>query len=415
MKFLRVKRVVLCLGIGMSVARLSAADVVSQWNEQVFASGGPQIQRTLAMVHVALFDAANAIEGRYTPYLSLPDPPVGASAEAAAASAAHGVLVRLFPTQATALASTLAASLANVPDGPGQDDGVLYGDLVAGLLYDARLDDNILEPGPVYVPGTEPGDYQLTTPGPPQPVNTNGPNWVPFSLRSVSQFRPNGPPRLTSKQYARDVLETQLIGSTTGSERTLDQEQIARWHTEQAHFPFNRIARAETAGDGRDLLDHARLFALLNLALADATASVFDAKYFYRFWRPVTAIRNADLDGNGDTDADPVWTPFLATPPHPEYPAAHGVVQATAARVMTKYFGNHYAFSTTAATVPGATRSYESFDSYAEEGIFARILGGMHFRGSLEEGSRQGKKVGNWVLQNSLLPAAGVVATGGRR
>ena len=156
--------------------------------------------------------------------------------------------------------------------------------------------------------------------------------------------------------------------------------------------------------DGRSLIEHARLFALLNMALADATASVFDAKYTYRFWRPVTAIRNAHLDGNPATNADALWTPFLTTPPHPEYPAAHGVVQAAGAWVMTRYFGEHYAFATTAPAVPGVTRNYESFDAFIAEGSFARILGGMHFRSSLEEGGKQGRKVGDWVLENYLLP-----------
>jgi len=156
--------------------------------------------------------------------------------------------------------------------------------------------------------------------------------------------------------------------------------------------------------DGRDLLDHARLFALLNLALADAATSVFDAKYAYLLWRPVTAIRNADVDGNANTDADPLWAPFLTTPPHPEYPAAHGVIQTAGARVLEKYFGQHYSFYTIAATVPGVTRNYEDFRHFAEEGGFARILGGMHFRNSIEVGHRQGKSVANWILEHYLLP-----------
>jgi hypothetical protein len=236
-------------------------------------------------------------------------------------------------------------------------------------------------------------------------VNTGAPNWVPFALKSVPQFRPNGPNRLTSKQYARDLTETQLRGGSLGG-RTPEEDQIARWHTEQAQFQFNRIARAEVQGDGRSMLEHARLFALLNMATADAVAGVFDAKYHYRSWRPVTAIQNADLDGNPDTHADLTWVPFLATPPHPEYPAAHGAVQGAPARVMTDYFGNRYAFTTTSAFFgPGVTRSYASFDEYAEEGSLARILGGMHFRNSTEEGARQGKQIGNWILAHFFRPS----------
>jgi PAP2 superfamily len=380
------------------------ADVVTDWNQHVITVGGPQIQRTLAMVHIAMFDAVNAIDPRYTPYLTLPLASAGASAEAAAASAARGVLARLFPAQQPTLDAWLAASLAAVPDGPGETAGVAYGDLVAQAIYEARLSDNILASGPAYVPGTAPGNYQLTSPGPPQPVNTNAPSWLPFALQSASQFRPNGPDALTSARYARDLAEVQQRGALVGSTRIADEDVIARWHTEQAQFQFNRIARAETPNDGRELIEHARLFALLNIALADATTSVFDAKYTFNSWRPVTAIRNADIDGNADTFADPTWAPFLTTPPHPEYPAAHGVVQAAGARVMKAYFGPHYSFSTTAPAVPGTVRTYADFDSYAAEGELARILGGMHFRTSIEEGSRQGNRVGNWVIDNYLRP-----------
>jgi hypothetical protein len=380
------------------------ADVVSDWNQHVVTLGGPQIARTLAMVHIAMFDAINAIEPRYAPYLVVPGAPAGASTIAAGAAAARGVLVRLFPAQLATLDALLAASLAAVPDGTAKAAGVAYGDLVAQAVYAARLADNILAPGPTYVPGTAPGNYQLTTPGPPQPVNTNAPNWIPFALQSASQFRPNGPDALTSERYARDLLEVQQRGALAGSTRTADEDIIARWHTEQAQFQFNRIARAEVPGDGRELIEHARLFALLNMALADASTSVFDAKYTFNWWRPVTAIRNADIDGNPDTQVDPTWSPFQVTPPHPEYPAAHGVVQAAGARIMKAYFGPHYSFSTTAPAVPGVVRTYADFDSFTEEGQLARILGGMHFRTSIEEGARQGKRVGNWVLANYLLP-----------
>jgi hypothetical protein len=394
----------LSLGITLGTVIPARADVVSTWNQQVVTMGGPQIQRTLAMVHIAMFDAVNAIEPRYTPYLQLPAPPLGTSAEAAAAAAAHGVLVRLFPGQSMLLAAALAASLANVPDGPGRTSGMEYGDAVASVVVHLRQIDDILAPGPLYVPGSNPGDYQLTTSTPPQPVNTNAPNWVPFALDSAAQFRPNGPAALSSLRYARDLDEVQRLGGALSAERTAEQELIGRWHTEQAQFQFNRIARAETANDGRDLLDHARLFALLNIALADATTSVFDAKYAFTFWRPVTAIRSADVDGNDRTAADPTWSPFLPTPPHPEYPAAHAVVQGAGARIMKAYFGPNYAFQTTSPTVAGVIRSYADFDAFAAEGASARIFGGMHFRGSLEEGGRQGTKVANWVLGHVLLP-----------
>jgi hypothetical protein len=404
MKDLRIVLRLACLILLASVwtAAPARADVITQWNEQVFALGGAS--RTLAMVQVAMFDAINAIQPRYQPYLQLPAAPVGALPEAAAASAAYGVLVRLLPGQVAQLNATLALSLASLPDGAAKTSGIQYGDIVASVMYQSRLADNILVPGPIYISTGLPGAYQITSPGPAQPVNTNAQNWIPFAMISASQFRPAAPPALTSRRYADDLNETRALGELTSPYRSAIDDETARWHTELAQFQLNRIARAEVAADGRDLLAHARLFALLNLALADAATSVFDAKYEYLFWRPVTAIRNADLDDNARTDVDPGWSPFLTTPPHPEYPAAHGVIQTAGTRVLERYFGQHYAFDTTSPTVPGVTRHYDDFDAFAEEGGFARILGGMHFRNSVEVGHREGKSVANWILEHCLTP-----------
>ena len=404
---MKVRRSVLRLAclvllVTLSAAASAGADVITRWNEQVIALGGAS--RTLAMVHVAMFDAFNAIQPRYHPYLQLPAPPAGAIAEAAAASAAYGVLVRLLPGNVTQLNATLASSLASLPDGAGKTSGVRYGDIVASVMYQSRLADNMLIPGPTYSSTDLPGVYQITAPGPPQPVNTNAPNWIPFVLTSASQFRPAAPPALTSRRYADDLNETRAFGALASPYRSAVDDETAVWHTELAQFQMNRIAMAEVVTDGRDLLAHARLFALLNLALADAQTSVFDAKYAYLFWRPVTAIRNADLDHNARTDVDPGWSPFLTTPPHPEYPAAHGVIQTAATRVLQKYFGEHYGFDTTSPTVPGVTRHYDDFDAFTAEGGFARILGGMHFRNSVEVGHREGKSVANWILEHCLTP-----------
>ncbi len=404
MKILRIvfRWTCLILLAWVSATAPARADIITQWDEQVIALGGAS--RTLAMVHVAMFDALNAIQPRYQPYLQLPAPPADAMAEAAAASAAHGVLVRLLPGQAAQLDATLALSLASLPDGAGKTSGVQYGDIVAAVMYQSRLADNMLVPGPIYVSTGLPGAYQVTSPGPPQPVNTNALNWIPFALTSAAQFRPPAPPALTSRRYADDLNETRALGELASPYRSAIDDETARWHTELAQFQLNRIARAEVVTDGRDLLAHARLFALLNLALADAQTSVFDAKYTYLFWRPVTAIRNADLDDNARTDVDPGWFPFLTTPQHPEYPAAHGVIQTAGTRVLERYFGQHYGFDTTAPTVPGVTRHYDDFDAFAEEGGVARILGGMHFRNSVEVGHREGKSVANWILEHCLTP-----------
>jgi hypothetical protein len=388
-------------GVAAPARAVGRTDVILQWNEQVVATGGPQLQRTLAMVHIAVFDAVNAIEPRYRPYLRLTAPPAGTSSDAAAAGAAYGVLTRLFPDQRQPLAAALAHSLSAVPDGPIEDDSVAYGDAAAQAIYDARLDDRILLPDTAIPPRSTPGAYQLTAEHE-RTINTRAREWVPFALASASQFRPGGPPALTSREYARELAEVRDIGRLAGTRRSPEEEQIARWHLEHGHVQLNRVARAEAASDGRDVLDHARLFALLNVAIADALTGVFDAKYTYGFWRPVTAIRRADEDGNDGTEPDVVWSPLLPTPPHPEYPSAHAAVQFAGARILTAYFGPSHAFETTSRRVPGATRHYDNFEAFAKEGGESRILAGVHFRTSINDGRTMGERIADWVLEHCL-------------
>jgi hypothetical protein len=245
-----------------------------------------------------------------------------------------------------------------------------------------------------------PGDYQLTPPNFMAPVNTGAGSQTPFAMTSASQFRPNGPPRLSSPRYARELEEVRLLGTADLTMRTAEQNRIADWHREQ--FAVNRIGRAAVADMGFDLLTSARVLALLNIAMADAVISVFEAKYVYDFWRPITAIRAADLDGNRATAADPTWAPYLVfTPPHPEYPSAHAVVIGAAATVLERFLGHDYGFTTTSATAPGE-RSFEDLASYMEDAKLGRLYGGIHFRTALEEGHKQGNKVGKWVLKTQL-------------
>jgi PAP2 superfamily len=392
---------VVCAIVALLVVPAPArADVVTDWQETTLLVQGPGNIRTVAMVHIAMFDALNSVTPLYHPYaVSLPGAG-GASPEAAAAAAAYGVLIRLLPAQQPALDAALAASLATVPDGPAKAEGLALGDAVADAIYMLRLDDGILTPGPPYVPGGAPGDYQLTPPNFMAPVNTGAGSQTPFAMTGASQFRPNGPPRLSSHRYARELEEVRLLGTADPTMRTEEQNLIADWHREQ--FALNRVARAAVAEIGFDLLTSARLFALLNIAMADAVISVFEAKYVYDFWRPITAIRAADIDGNRATAADPTWAPYLViTPPHPEYPAAHAVVTGAAATVLERFLGHHYGFTTTSATAPGE-RFFEDLASYVEDVKLARIYGGIHFRTAVEEGAKQGKKVGKWVLKTQL-------------
>lgn len=377
-------------------------DVILQWNEQAVATGGSQLQRTLAMVHIAMFDAVNAIEPRYRPYLQLPAPPDQASIDAVAAGAAHGVLIRLSPDQGQPLAAALARSLATVPDGPAEADSVRFGDAVAQVIYDLRLADRMLLAESDVSMESKPGAYQLTAEHE-HPINTRAREWLPFVLASASQFRPAGPPAITSREYASDLAEVRDVGRQAREGRSLDEEQVARWHLESGVVAPNRVARAGAATDGRDVLEHARLFALLNMAMADALTGVFEAKYTYKFWRPVTAIRRAQEDGNDATEPDVVWSPFLPTPAHPEYPAAHSAVYFAGARILTAYFGPSYAFEATSRTVPGAIRRYASFEAFAKEGGEARILAGLHFRTSVDHGRELGDRVAAWVLEHACV------------
>ena len=401
MKLSRIGMILLCTIAVAAQAAPARADVVTDWNAITFQIGGPSIQRTLAMVHVAIFDAVNSIERRYAPYHSLIDVASGASAEAAAAAAARGVLIRRFPAQALLLDAALAASVSGIPDGPGKSDGLALGDQVAAEIHAFRVNDHILTPGPAYTPLTGPGTYQLTPPNFTAPANTGAASWAPFALTSADQFRPNGPLSLTHPRYFDDFEEVRNIGAVN-SPRTADQTLSALWYIELPYSAMNRIARAQA--QDLDLLTDARFFALLNIAMADATMSVFEAKYTFNFWRPVTAIRGAATDENLKTTADPTWTPLLDSPAHPEYPSAHSVIDTAAIQVLESVFGQNHVFSTTSTSVPGVVRTFNSFRDYGEDAAWARIYGGIHFRAAVVEGTRQGKKIGNWVLENCLLP-----------
>ena len=315
-----------------------------------------------------------------------------------AAGAAHGVLTRLFPDQRQPLAAALARSLSAVPDGPIEDDSVRYGDAAAQAIYDARLDDRILLPDTAIPPRSAPGACQLTAEHE-QSINTRAREWVPFALASASQFRPGGPPALTSREYARELAEVRDIGRLAGTRRSPDEERLRGgiWSKATCSSTESRAPRPPPTGATSSI---ARLFALLNVAIADAFTGVFDAKYTYGFWRPVTAIRRADEDGNDGTEPDVVWSPFRPTPPHPEYPSAHAAVQFAGARILTAYFGPSHAFETTSRGVPGASRHYDNFEAFAKEGGESRILAGVHFRTSINDGRTMGERIADWVLEH---------------
>jgi hypothetical protein len=413
---MNLSRLTLALAILSGVAGQAAAApadtrIVLDWNDTFLrVAPVPTHPRTMAMVHVAMFDAVNAIAPRYQAYLALPTPPVGADPRAAAIGAGYGVLIRLFPAQQVALDAQLALSLAAIPDGPGKAAGLASGDIAAAAIVALRANDNMLLPNPVYVVQSGPAFYQLTPPAFANPVNQLAAIWQPFVMASSDQFRPNGPPALGSARFLAEYEEVRTIGvacpDPANCLRTPEQTMIARWHgAEQAWPQFSRIARILAPDSGLDLLDTTRAFALLGLTLGDAAVSCFEAKYTYNFLRPVTAIRGGDADGVPGTIGDAGWTPLLSpTPLHPEYPSGHSTIGGAGGEIIKKMFGNHASFTTTSPGVPGLSRLFEDADAFVVDGQVARIYGGIHFRTAVEEGRKQGRKVAKLVLESALLP-----------
>jgi hypothetical protein len=387
----------------------AVADVVSDWNETattvLMAATPPLTGVHLAMVHGAIFDAVNAIEQRYTVFGVAPSAPTqGASKNAAAASAAYHLLLALAPGQAAALDAAYAESLASVPDGPAEDQGVLIGQQVAAGWIELRSGDGRDAVVP-YVFGSGPGVYQATPPGFANPIGTFYPGMRPFALERASQFRAYGPPDITSAQYVVELQSVADLGSATSATRTDEETEIARFHTENPNTFWTRNLRAFAASKNLDIGESARLFALLFVGSSDAIQACFDTKYYYNYWRPVTAIHGADGDGNPATEADVTWTPLAGTPPHPEYPAAHACFAGYVAEALNRFFGNRNLKMTFTSSVPGTVpHVYYRTDDLVEEIIIARVFGGMHYPTSGVHGATLGRNVARWISQHHFRP-----------
>ncbi|MEJ5989776.1 vanadium-dependent haloperoxidase [Ramlibacter sp. PS3R-8] len=382
------------------------ADAVADWNEKavsaVYAAGmSPDLQsRNLAIVHIAVFEAVNSIEPRYTPYRArLPAEP-GTLPEAAVAAAAHATLQKLLPTQAKDLDAFLQAALARMPDSPGKASGIRLGERAAASILAEREQDGSNAPI-TYRPFTLPGKYVPTL----FPASSTWSAVRPFVLKSGDQFRPPAPYALTSPQWAADFNEVKRMGAKTGSARTPEQNDIARFWQLTGAATYNPVTRHVVAVRNLDLLDSARLFALSAIATADTAITIFDAKYAHNFWRPVTAIRNADIDGNDATAIDPNWEPMINTPMHPEYPCAHCTFQSAAAGVLQTLYGDVVPkFTLTSTAAPGVTRSFERLSDYVTEVVNGRIYEGVHYRTSGEVGAALGRKVAEEVVKTRLQP-----------
>jgi hypothetical protein len=384
-------------------------NAVLEWNlvaSNAAVAGGQNsvVQtRTFAMVQAAVHDALNAIDRRYELYVPASILPIGGSPEAAVATAAHDVLVALIPSQSASLDSAYAAALASIPDGPAKEIGIAAGRAAASAILALRAADGAANANRPYTPGTEPGDYQLTNPN----TSIVTPGWgdvAPFVLKDPAGFRPPPPYSIEHHQYAQDFAEVKLIGAAQSTERSDEQTEIARFWAEPMATMWNRIARTVAQQQGLGLWESARLLAVLDFALADATISVYAAKYVYNFWRPLTAIRNADLDGNPDTDVDLEWTSLLTASNHPEYPSAHSYQAAAAAEVLAATFGDDVRFSIESVTLPNVTRTFDSFSQAAAEIGESRIYGGIHFRRAVEVGLKRGAIIGRRVERQALRP-----------
>jgi hypothetical protein len=387
---------------------IAQADAVLDWNETGVASvlaarqSPPEGARVMAMMHVAMFNAVNAIERRYTTYGFEAGAPAGASPNAAAAAAARSVLVGLFPDQRQAVDKAYAASLARLSGERGIEAGVALGERAGNDCLAMRGKDGVGMVN-VYRPITTPGVYIPT-------ALTASHDWrevKPWVMKSPSQFRPEPPPALTSATWTRDYNEIKEIGASNSAKRTPEQTEVARFWTAVGVVTWNPIVRSLATSKPRSLVENARLFALVNMAASDAFVAVFDGKYAFNFWRPVTAIRNGDIDGNDATAPDAAWLPFVDTPMHPEYPCAHCISAAAVGAVLEAEFGTGRvpATSMTSPTAPGAMRRFERIADYVKEVDNARIWGGIHYRNSTEVGERMGREIGRLVVASVLVPA----------
>jgi len=382
-------------------------DVIMDWNAKADAIGIekqlPNVPnaRGLAMLHIAMFEAVNAIDRRYAPYKLNLAAERTTSKEAAAASAAYDILVALYPDQKVDLDATLAASLSGIAETEAKSKGIELGKKAAAGIIALRANDSS-DKTENYRPYTMPGVYVPTA----TPIESTSPALTPWVMGTGSQFRPGPPPALSSETWTRDLNEIREIGSRNSSKRTAEQTNIGRFWFQTGPRTYNPIVKQIAMARKMDVVDCARLFALSSIAGVDAFIAVFDAKYTYNLWRPVTAIRNADLTSNAATPREESWMPLGVTPMHPEYPCAHCIVAAAISTVLQSVAGDEVdAISLTSPTAPGVTRKWTRLQDYSDEVSNARIYAGFHYRFSTEVGKDMGKKIGQLTVATQLRGA----------
>jgi hypothetical protein len=392
-------------------------DVILQWNrvlkETVSTPGLHPATimpvRSYAMMHAAMFDAVNSIDGGYTPYLTEVPGSKHASIEAAAAQAAHDVLASLYPTRVGVFDAELAVSLQGIDEARAQQ-GIRVGQIAAEQMLDARANDGWNITPPAFSLPATPGNWQPTPPANAAATFTHYGNVIPFGIKSSSQFAPSPPPSLTSAAYTAAFNEVKELGGASSVTRTADQTLVARlWANVNTPTNFllvwNNVARTVALDKDLTTIEKARLLALTNISLHDALQTTFASKFVYGFWRPVTAIRRADEDGNDNTTADPAWLPLITTPPYPSYAGNMATIGTSQSTILALFFGrDDISFQHTWEGAGGATRSYPGFNAMANEQERARVYGGIHFTFDDVAGQSIGRNVGNYVYSNFMRP-----------
>jgi hypothetical protein len=403
----------------ISITNAQALDPISAWNQisenAVKAAGHPPPVAALdfAIVHLAIYDAVESIERRYEPYYTLVPGATGSST-AAAAKAGHDVLVGLFPAQSATLDADYANFLAANGIDP-LDPATAVGALAAANILALRADDGRfpLNPPP-FLGSTAIGKWRPTPsllPGPPPTLSPGLTPWVatvtPFTMHTDSQFRVHPPPDLTSQLWAVDYNETKTVGSLTSTTRTAEETEIGYFWADSGPVLWQNALRYISATYLHDTGDAARMYALAEAAMADAQIACWDSKYFYNFWRPITAIRLGDQDGNPATVVDPDWQPLINTPNFPEYPSGHADISGAVSHMLRLYFGSdelNFQMTTTNALAPQKTRTFARFSQAEREVINARVYVGIHYRNSDTTAAAQGRRVANWVFKHYMRP-----------
>jgi hypothetical protein len=392
--------------VSILLATPASSDVIMDWNAKADAIANEKQlvnvpnARGQAMLHLAMFEAVNAIERRYAPYKLNLVADRTASKEAAAASAAYDVLLNLYPDQKPGLDATLAASLAGIAETEAKAKGIELGKKAAAGIIALRVNDGI-DARESYRPHGKPGVYVPTA----LPIESTSGALKPFVMTTGSQFRPGPPPALTSETWTKDLNEIREMGGRDSTKRSDEQTNIARFWFFTGPRTYNPIVRQVALAKEMDVVDCAQLFALSSLAGVDAFIAVFDGKYAYNLWRPITAIRNADLTSNPATPQEASWTPLGVTPMHPEYPCAHCIVAAAVSTVLQNVAGNGVDVSLTSSTAPGVTRKWTRLQDYSDEVSNARIYAGFHYRFSTEVGKDMGRKIAELTLATQLRSA----------